>query len=58
MPQFDLYRIGDTLIVDVQANLLDALATRVVVPLLPRDRAESVRDFNPVLTIDGSPMSC
>ena len=31
---------------------LKSLATRVVIPLLPRDRAVAVRDLNPVVRVD------
>jgi toxin CcdB len=55
MARFDLYSgVGSDkgYVVDVQANLLESLATRVVIPLLPRDRAEAVRDLNPVVRVD------
>lgn len=42
-------------VVDVQASLLDALSTRVVIPLLPADTGRAIRDLNPVVDIDGRP---
>lgn len=41
MARFDVYKLrsGDGLVLDVQADLLDHLNTRVVVPLLPRSSA-------------------
>lgn len=41
MARFDVFRARDdgTYLLDVQATLLDRLETRVVVPLLPIDRA-------------------
>lgn len=60
MARFDVYpmpgpdRAGYLL--DVQANLLQDLATRVVVPLLPADIApKPARDLNPAFDIDGQP---
>jgi len=41
-------------LLDVQADLLDHLRTRVVVPLLPREGAPPpVRDLNPVFEVQG-----
>lgn len=43
------------LLLDVQANLLDMLPTRVTIPLIPRDKFTFplIRALNPVLLIDG-----
>lgn len=47
---------GLGLLLDVQADLLDDLATRAVVPLLPLDRAPPlVRHLNPTFTVGGEP---
>lgn len=55
MARFDVCRIGNSLVLDVQANLLDSLATRVVVPLIPEARApKPIRDLNPVFEIEGA----
>jgi toxin CcdB len=51
MARFDLYASvgsGKGYVIDVQADLLESLATRV----LPRDRAVAVRDLNPVVRVD------
>ncbi|PIW46612.1 MAG: plasmid maintenance protein CcdB [Zetaproteobacteria bacterium CG12_big_fil_rev_8_21_14_0_65_54_13] len=61
MAQFDVYRNPnpDTntfipYLLDVQADLLDVLATRVVAPLhTPESIAKPLRHLNPVLDIDG-----
>ncbi len=60
MGRFDVYvtpgqgRIGYVL--DVQADLLQDLNTRVVVPLLPPDAApKPARNLNPAFEIDGQP---
>jgi toxin CcdB len=59
MARFDVYpmpnnRLG--FVVDVQADLLDHLATRAVVPLLPlTDFQTPIRDLNPILKIDDVP---
>ncbi len=41
--------------VDIQSRFLDHLTTRVVIPLLPLDRAPKavIRTLNPVFVIDG-----
>lgn len=57
MPQFDVHKDRKgalyTLLLDVQADLLSHLDTRVVVPLAPRRRypARPMRIVNPVLVI-------
>jgi toxin CcdB len=55
MAQFDLYRLDGSLVMDVQANLLDRLNTRIVVPLVPETEAPrpAVR-LNPILVIEGT----
>jgi toxin CcdB len=55
MARFDLYAglgAGDGYVVDVQADLLDALTTRVVVPVLPRAAVQVIRDLNPIVRLD------
>ena len=45
---------GDGYVLDVQAELLAHLATRVVVPLLPEDKASHpITELNPVFEIKG-----
>ena len=59
MAQFDVYRNPSggayPLLLDVQADLLSQLATRVVVPLAPRNRYQStpITRASPVATING-----
>ncbi|MCZ8177635.1 MAG: CcdB family protein [Rhizobium sp.] len=56
MTRFHVHRIGNdgSLALDVQSNLLDALTTRVVVPLAPVDDVVTlVPRLNPRLTVDG-----
>ena len=53
MAQFDFYRIGTGWVVDVQADLLDGLNTRVVVPLLLETEApKPANRLNPVFLIE------
>lgn len=57
MAQFDLYAgVGraNGYVVDVQADLLDRLATRIVAPLMPRDLAAVITGLNPVVEIQGA----
>lgn len=59
MAQFDVHvdRVGKLypLLVDVQADLLSRLDTRVVVPLAPRKKfsATPIKRLNPIVTIGG-----
>lgn len=58
MSRFDVYRTGNRakpLLVDVQADLLSELATRVAVPLSPEHLAprEELPRLKPVLSIQG-----
>jgi toxin CcdB len=62
MPQYSLYRNRNSatrgrfpLLLDIQSNLLDPLATRVVVPLSPLVAARSrvMQTLTPVLHFEG-----
>jgi toxin CcdB len=60
MARFDVYaRPGasaDGYVIDLQADLLDELSTRVVAPLLPPAIApKPARDLNPTFEIEGKP---
>jgi toxin CcdB len=56
MARFDVYaNPGGGFVLDVQADLLDELKTRVVVPLLPLDAApQPARRLNPVFELEGT----
>ena len=59
MARFDVYANpdGPGALLDVQADLLEALNTRIVVPLMPQDQAPApARLLNPVFDIDGDPL--
>jgi toxin CcdB len=54
MAQFDVYRnpSGDGFVLDVQAELLDELKTRVVIPLLALPRfPKPAKRLNPLFTV-------
>ena len=54
MARFDVYALarGGTLVVDCQADLLDGLKTRVVVPLIAESAApKPARRLNPVFVV-------
>ncbi len=58
MPRLDVHEMPAGrkagYLLDVQADLLSALSTRVVVPLLPEESAQPpIRDLNPVFEIRG-----
>jgi len=54
MARYDLYPDGGNFLLDVQADQLDNLNTRIVVPIrLPHDGALPARRLNPVFEIDG-----
>ena len=58
MARFDVYVSpdGPGYVVDVQADLLESLKTRVVVPLLPLESApKPARRLNPIFEIAGDP---
>lgn len=60
MARFDLYRVNSRripLMVDVQAEILGDLASRVVIPLRLVEQAEEppLPRLKPVLVIDGQP---
>lgn len=57
MARFEVFanRDGPGYLLDVQADLLRGLNTRVVVPLLPKDRApKPASRLNPTFLLDGS----
>ncbi|MCL9981909.1 MAG: CcdB family protein [Erythrobacter sp.] len=56
MARFDVYQLkrGGALVVDCQADLLDGLKTRVVVPLIAENAApKPARTLNPVFVLGG-----
>lgn len=55
MARYDVYaNPAGGLVLDVQADVLDELKTRVVVPLLPMDAApQPAKRLNPVFEISG-----
>ncbi len=58
MARFDIYPNpnGDGYLLDVQADLLEQLNTRIVVPLIPLSKApQPAKRLNPVFEIDGVP---
>lgn len=58
MARFDVFRVDDqNYLLDVQADILVRLETRVVVPLMPLDSAPNrAGELNPVFSFDGQPM--
>ena len=45
---------GDGYVIDVQAELLSHLSTRIVVPLLPEGKVpQPITELNPIFEIDG-----
>ena len=58
MAQFDVYRVrGGELVVDCQADLLDDLPTRFVVPLRKDDGDARIERLTPSLVVGGDPMT-
>ena len=59
MPKYDVFAnpSGDGYLLDVQADLLSDLNTRVVVPLLPTSRApKPATRLNPIFDFEGQPV--
>jgi toxin CcdB len=57
MARFDVYASPDGAgyLLDVQADVLSGLTTRVVIPLMPSDRAPvPATRLNPVFDVDGA----
>ena len=57
MARFEVFQLrGVGLVVDVQADLLDHMPTRVVIPVEPADGSQFRIDrLHPMLNIDGRP---
>ena len=58
MRRLDFYRVPRSRVrmylVDVQANILDHLATRVVIPMIAtKDAPDQASELNPIFDIDG-----
>jgi toxin CcdB len=54
MAQFDVYRLeGGPLVIDCQADLLDYLHSRFVLPLLPSDLVDAGAGLNPRFDVNG-----
>lgn len=56
MAQFEVYRTrfpGAPLVVDIQANLVSHLETRVVIPLEPQVTAKQLERLHPTVDIYG-----
>lgn len=54
MARFDLHRHGSRYLVDVQANIIPNVGTRLVIPLFPvADVPRPIRRLHPVVVIDG-----
>ena len=54
MPQFDIHRLADGLVINCQSDLLEQIDSRFVVPLVPRmDAPKVAARLNPVFEIDG-----
>jgi toxin CcdB len=52
--QYETCRAGETLVVVIQSDLLEAMQTRVVAPLLPETEGlPAMRGLNPVVTVEG-----
>ena len=57
MARFDVYCGKVGFVLDVQADLLDFMTTRIVVPLLAANRVpQPIRHLNPLLSMEGQEM--
>jgi toxin CcdB len=55
MARFDVYQLGDQIVLDCQADLLNYLGTRFVVPLSGDDGSFPIkRRLNPKIWVDGA----
>lgn len=56
MARFDLHRVDGILVVDVQADIIPRVGTRVVVPLLDEGTVpRAMQRLHPIFAIDGRP---
>lgn len=56
MARYDLFQDGENFLIDVQADTIDILNTRAVVPVRrPRDAPLPAKRLNPTFEIDGAP---
>lgn len=54
MARFDLYRRNDRLVVDVQADIIPNVGTRLAIPLYDADDVpRSMQRLHPIISIDG-----
>src|SRR3546814_20358659 len=55
MARYDVYpgAPGRGLLLDCQSDILDHLASRIVVPLMPLAKIEPIPRLNPLFTVDG-----
>lgn len=54
MARFQVYRLGDGLVVELQSDLFDGLQTRVVAPLVPADDiSRKIGKLNPRFDLGG-----
>jgi toxin CcdB len=54
MAQFDVFLVRGTYLLDCQADFLNDLETRFVVPLLPVGEVPRVHRLNPVFQVSGA----
>lgn len=55
MPQFDVHRSGDgdALLLDCQSDLLGQFDTRLIIPLIHTQAAQTLSRLHPIFEIDG-----
>ncbi len=54
MAKYDVFSVDGGLVLDVQADILDHIDTRLVVPLVPKELSpKPSKRLNPVFTING-----
>jgi toxin CcdB len=56
MARFDVYRGAGTYLLNCQADFLDYLETRFVVPLLPASGTPRADRLNPIFTVEDEPV--
>lgn len=53
MAQFDVHRLGDLLVIDLQSDLIGLDESRLVAPLRDGGRYETLRRLTPEVEVDG-----
>lgn len=56
MPRYDLYKVEDGYVIDLQTDIVDISGSRIVAPVVPQAVVPAqIKGLHPLLIIDGVP---